>query len=349
MKAMRSSRSIVIGYVFILILCFSILSPATYAQEKIGIKIAGARVEDPWYAFAQALAQFVNKKSNWLQAEVVTTAGLTANLEMIKAQPDVYIGLAPTSTTLHARQGHEWGDKRGNYDTARFISNITTMTQVIVTYDPEIKTMADLAGKTVDVGRKGAGNTPDHLAVLEAYGLKDKVKLSYSGFGGGAKRMMDGFCDATFIICSHTYPSTFMKGSLIDQMETKKPLHYIGFDREKLIELRQKEHGTIPVFIPANALDSKNQPEDLWGFNDAVYLMADVKMDPKIVEEVTRVIFETKPAEWQKWHPQGIHMTDEIKPASPVPMVVPPHDGARAYYKSNNIKMYDLADLLNKR
>ncbi len=349
MKKMKSRSLLVIGYVLILAACVSFWCPAPFAAEKTGIKIAGGRVEDPWYAFAQALAQFVNKKSDWLESEVVTTAGLTANIEMIKSQPDVYIGLAPTSTTLHARPGHEWGDNRGNYDTARFISNITTMTQVIVTYDPDIKTMADLAGKTVDVGRKGAGNTPDHLAILEAYGLEDKVKLSYSGFGGGAKRMMDGFCDATFIIFNHTYPSTFMKGGLIDQMETKKPLHYLGFDREKLIELRNNEYGTIPVYIPANSLDPENQPEGLWGFNDAVYLMADIKMDPKIVEEVTRVVFETKPEEWQKWHPQGIHMTDEIKPASPVPSIVPPHDGAKAYYEKNNIKMYDLADLLSKQ
>lgn len=335
------------GYVLLVVVCFGSWSTESYADDKINIKIAGGRVKDPWYAFSQALAQFINKKSPLIQAEVVTTAGLTANIEMIKAQPKEYIGLAPTSTTLNARSGHEWGDKRGGYDTARFISNITTMTQVIVTYDSNIKTMSDLAGKTIDVGRRGAGNTPDHLAVLEAYGIKDKVKLSYSGFGGGAKRMMDGFCDATFIIVSHTYPSSFMKGSYIDQMETKKPLHYIGFDRDILMELRQKEHGTIPVFIPAGSLDSKNQSMDLWGFNDAVYLMADKTMDPKIVEEVTRVVFETTPQEWQKWHPQGIHMTKEIKPASPVPLTVPQHDGAKAYYEKNQIKMNDLADLLS--
>ena len=347
MDTRRCFKLLVTGYFLMGLVCFSTWAAPLMAQEKTGIKIAGARVEDPWYAFAQAIAQFINNKSTWLDAEVVTTAGLTANLEMIKSQPETYIGLAPTSTTLQARPGHEWGDKRGNYDSARFIANITSMTQVIVTYDADVKTMADLKGKTVDVGRRGAGNTPDHLAILDAYGLKDKVKLSYTGFGGGAKRMMDGFCDATFIIISHTYPSTFMKGSYIDRMETKKPIHFLGFDKETLMTLRDREHGTTPVYIPAKALGD-NQTEALWGFDDAVYLMADKTMDPKVVEEVTRVVFETTPEEWQKWHPQGIHMTAEVKPASPVPSLVPPHDGAKAYYETHNIEMNDLADILSK-
>ena len=118
-----------------------------FAADEVKIKIAGARVQDPWYAFSQALAQFINKKSDWLRAEVVATAGLTANIEMIKEKPQEYIGLAPTSTTLHARPGHEWSKSRQPYTDARFISNLTTMTQVLVTYDPEIKTVKDLKAK----------------------------------------------------------------------------------------------------------------------------------------------------------------------------------------------------------
>ena len=315
------------------------------AADEVKIKIAGARVKDPWYAFSQALSNFINKKSTWLRAESVATAGLTANIELISKTPDEYIGLAPTSTTLHARPGHDWSKKRNPYTGAAFIANLTTMTQLLVTFDPEIKSMQDLKGKTVDVGRKGAGNTPDHLAVLKAYGVIDDVKLLHTGFGGGAKRMMDGFCDATFLIVNHTYPHKIRKGRYIEQLETKKPVYYVGFDRDLLLKLRESEHGTVPVRIPAGAL-GENQKNDLWGFNDPVYLMADKSMDPKIVEEVTRVIFETSAEEWAKWHPQGEHMTTQFKTATPVPKIVSPHPGTKAYYDKKGIAMTDLADQL---
>ncbi|MGD8561415.1 MAG: TAXI family TRAP transporter solute-binding subunit [Desulfarculaceae bacterium] len=331
--------------VFIAVAFFAGSAQESYSADTVNLKIAGARVKDPWYAFSQALAQFINKKSKWLRAEAVATSGLTANIELIREKPKEYIGLAPTSTTLHARPGHEWSKARKTYTGARFIANLTTMTQLLVTYDPKIKSIKDLKGKTVDVGRKGAGNTPDHLAILKAYGVLDDVKLLYTGFGGGAKRMMDGFCDATFLIVNHTYPHKFSKGRYIEQLETKKPVYYVGFDRDLLLKLRETEHGTVPVRIPAGAL-GKNQPKDLWGFNDPVYLMADKGMDSKIVNEVTRVIFETTPEEWAKWHPQGSHMTTQFKTATPVPKVVPAHDGTKAYYQKKGIKMTDLADQL---
>ncbi len=347
MEHRRRKQRVLIPIMVIMIALALSIAPVmeSLAAEEVKVNIAGARVKDPWYAFSQALANFINKKSDWLRAEAVATAGLTANIEMIREKPQQYIGLAPTSTTLHARPGHEWSKARKTYTGARFIANITTMTQLLVTFDPEIKSIKDLKGKTVDVGRKGAGNTPDHIAILKAYGVLDDVKLIYTGFGGGAKRMMDGFCDATFLIVNHTYPHKFSPGPLVDQLETRKPVHYVGFDHDILLKLRQEEHGTVPVRVPAGAL-GQNQPEALWAFNDPVYLMADESMDPKIVREVTRVIFETPAEEWAKWHPQGEHMTTTFKTATPVPQVVPAHAGTKSYYQEKGIEMTDLADQL---
>jgi TRAP transporter TAXI family solute receptor len=346
---MRKSRHFVVTLTVVLVAGLFLLgvSIESLAASKEGtVKIAGGRVEDPWYAFSQALGNFINKNSEWLKAEVVSTAGLTANLELVQDKPTEYIALAPTSTTLHARPGHEWGEARKVYTGATFITNICTMTQLLMTYDEDLKTPQDFAGKTIDVGRKGAGNTPDHNAILEAWGILDKVKLIYSGFGGGVTKLMDGFCDATFCYVDHTYPAKFRKGALVDKLETKSPVYYVGFDRDMLLKLRKSEHGTVPVRIPGGALDPKTQPNDVWAFNDAVYLMADTQMDPKIVYEVTRVVYETPAEEWAKWHPQGSHMTPEVKVATPVPDTVPAHSGTKKYYEEKGIHMTDLADLL---
>jgi hypothetical protein len=39
-------------------------------------------------------------------------------------------------------------------------------------------------------------------------------------------------------------------------------------------------------------------------------------------------------------------MTTQFKTATPVPKVVPAHDGTKAYYQKKGIKMTDLADQL---
>lgn len=309
------------------------------------ILVGGGRTASPWYPLCQGLAKFINEKSDWLRAEVVSTAGITGNVDMIKEKPKEYVGLDSFSH-VHYRPGHPWGEKRGTYTGMRFIANAGSETQCIVTYDSKIKTMKDLAGKIVDVGRKGAGNTPDHKGVLERYGVLDKVKLVYTGWGGGADKLKDGLVDASFLIFNHIYPDKFSKGSFIEKLETRGPIYYVGFDRDILLELREKEFATIPVRVPAGALDPKTQPQELWAFNSATYFMADERMDEDVIYEITRIIWETPPEEWAKWHPVGAHMNEKFKPALPWPKLYKPHPGAKKFYDEHGIKLKDLAELL---
>ena len=165
---------------------------------------------------------------------------------MVKENPKKYIGISSFSH-IHYRPGHAWGEKRGFYTGGRFIANGTPNTQLFVTYDKNLKTVRDLAGKTVDVGRRGAANTPDHTAILESYGVLDKVKLVYTGYGGGADKMKDGLVDTTMILINQVYPHTFSKGGYIEKLETRAPIYYIGFDEDTLLALREKEYATIAM------------------------------------------------------------------------------------------------------
>ncbi len=209
-----------------------------------------------------------------------------------------------------------------------------------------IRTIEDLAGKIVDVGRKVAANPPDHKAILESYGLADKVKYVYTGYEGGAAKLKDGLVDVSFIIFNHIYPQKFSKGGLIDKLATRGPVYYIGFDQKKLLALREKEFATLPIRIPAGALDPKTQTKELWAYNDMTFFMADKSMDVEIVYEVTRIIWETPAEEWAKWNPMGANMTKKFKPAMPSLKLYKAHPGAKKFYTENNIKLKDLAELL---
>ena len=309
------------------------------------ILIGGGRTTSAWYPTCQALAKFINEKSDWLRAEVVSTAGITGNVDMVKEKPKQYIGIS-SFTHIHYRPGHAWGEKRGTYTGGRFIANATSMTQCVVGYDSNIKTIQDLAGKIVDVGRKGAANTPDHKAILEKYGVLDKVKFVYTGYGGGANKLRDGLVDVTFMMFNHIYPRKFSKGGFIEKLETRGPIYYVGFDRDALLQLREKEYAILPVRIPAGALDPKTQPKALWAFTDPTFFMADKNMDEDVVYEITRIIWETPAEEWAQWNPMGAHMNEKFKPAMPSLKLYKAHPGAKKFYDEHGIELKDLADLL---
>jgi len=309
------------------------------------IFIAGGRTHSVWYPLAQALAKRINENSDWLRAETVSTSGCTGNVDMVKEKPKQYIGISSFSH-IHYRPGHKWAEKRGYYTGERFIAGATSMTQLIVTYDPNIKAIQDLAGKIVDVGRKGAANTPDHKAILKKYGILDKVKLVYTGFGGGANKLQDGLVDASFMLFNHIYPHNYSKGGFIEKLQTRGPIYYLGFDRNVLLELREKEYATLPVRVPAGVLDPKRQPTALWAFSDPTFFMADETMDNDVVYGITRIIWETPAEEWAKWSPMGAHMNKTFKPAMPSLTLYQPHPGAKKFYDEHGIQLKDLADLL---
>lgn len=338
-------KLIVVGCLLVSVLAAGLISdkPALAATTKV--LIAGGRTTSPWYALSQALAKFINDKSSWLRAEVVSTAGITGDLDMLKSKPKEYIGISSFSH-IHYRPGHEWGEKRGTYTGERFIANAIPTTNVFVTYDPKIKTVKDLAGKTVDVGRRGAANTPDHKAILKAYGILDKVKFVYTGYGGGAAKLKDGLVDATVMLINHTYPANFSKGGFIDKLETKGPIYYVGFDRDKLLALREKEFATAPVWIPGGALDPKTQPKGLWAYIDPLFFSADKDMDEKVVYEVARIIWETPIEKWTAWHPMGANMARKFLPGMPSLKLYQPHPGAKKFYDEKGVKVADLADLI---
>ena len=71
----------------------------------------------------------------------------------------------------------------------------------IVTCDPDIKSVADLKGKTVSIGASGSGVYYNALDILAAYGLtEDDITAQYQDFGNSADSLQDGKIDAAFVV-----------------------------------------------------------------------------------------------------------------------------------------------------
>lgn len=71
----------------------------------------------------------------------------------------------------------------------------------IVTTNPDVKTVADLAGKKVSIGAAGSGVYFNAIDVLSAYDLKESdISAVYQSFGDSAESLKDGKIDAAFIV-----------------------------------------------------------------------------------------------------------------------------------------------------
>ena len=101
----------------------------------------------------------------------------------------------------------------------------------IVTTNPDIKTVADLAGKSVSIGAPGSGVYFNAIDVLGAYGLTENdIKPTYQSFGDSADSLKNGQIDAAFIVAGA--PTT-----AVTDLATTKDVYLVSLDDEHVDKL----------------------------------------------------------------------------------------------------------------
>ena len=205
----------------------------------------------------------------------------------------------------------------------------------IVTTDPSIKTVADLAGKNVSVGAAGSGVYFNAVDILSAYGLGDldadgkftKINATYQSFGDSADSLKDGKIDAAFIVAGA--PTT-----AITELQTAMDIYLLGLDDAVMDEfIANNKVGDYAVYakmavthdqyacIPADA------PITTIGVT-ATYIVSNSLSEDQVYN-MTKALWESKD-EIAKAHAVGSGM--DINNAFVTIGNVPLHPGAAKYY-----------------
>ena len=150
-----------------------------------------------YYGFGSVIAQYVSANSD-LSVTAVTGNGSQANVqELVDGTAD--FAFCQSDVMAYAYNGTNlFNTKVEGFSTVAALY----MEQVqIVTTNPDIKTVADLAGKSVSIGAPGSGVYFNAIDVLSAYGLTENdIKPTYQSFGDSADALKNGQIDAAFIV-----------------------------------------------------------------------------------------------------------------------------------------------------
>ena len=150
-----------------------------------------------YYAFGGVLASFVSGKSD-CKVTALTSGGSQANVEDL-TNGNVQLAFVQSDVMNYAYNGQRLFDSS--------VTGFSVVAQLyqeqvqIVTTNPDIKTVADLAGKKVSIGAAGSGVYFNAIDVLSAYDLKESdISAVYQSFGDSAESLKDGKIDAAFIV-----------------------------------------------------------------------------------------------------------------------------------------------------
>ena len=273
-----------------------------------------------YYAYGSVLAQYVSGKTD-LDITAITGNGSKANCEDLDAG-DVQFAFCQSDVMSYAYSGTNLFEKPITSFSA--VAALYMEQVQIVTMNPDIKTVADLKGKSVSIGAVGSGVYFNAVDVLKAYDMTvDDISPVYQSFGDSAESLKDKKIDAAFIVAG-------APTNAITDLSTSGQVYLVSIDDEHIGKLIEMSPYYSRDVISA---DTYGMPEDAQTVAVAAVVLARNDVPEEVVYEFVSTIFENK-AEISEQHAKG-EMLD-LDFASYI-TDVPYHAGAAKYFAEKGL------------
>lgn len=240
----------VIALLLALVMVFALCACGSSSKEALTFTTGGE--SGTYYAFGSVLAQYVSSNSD-LSVTAITGNGSKANVEDLDAG-DVQLGFCQSDVMSYAYDGTNLFAETGAVGSFSVAAALYKEQVQIVTMNPDIKTVADLKGKSVSVGAQGSGVYFNAIDVLSAYGMTlDDIDPKYQSFGDSAESLKDKKIDAAFIVAGA--PTT----AIVD-LATSGQVYLVSIDDEHMDKLLSSSPYYSAYTIAA---DVYGTPEDV--------------------------------------------------------------------------------------
>lgn len=271
-----------------------------------------------YYAYGGTLAGYVTENTD-TTVTAVASNGSQTNIEDI-ASGAIQLGFVQSDVMSYAYQGTRlFEEPVTNFSTVAALY----MEQVqIVTLNPDIKTVADLEGKTVSIGASGSGVYFNALDVLGAYGLTEEdINPQYQDFATSVDSLKDGKIDAAFIVAGA--PTT----AVVD-LASGNDIYLVSLDQEHIDALIE----TSPYYSAYTITsDVYGTPEDCTTVAIAAVVIAGNDVSEDAVYDFVSTIFNNKGS---LGHAKEAELDLEFATSI---SDVPYHPGAARYFEEQGI------------
>lgn len=273
-----------------------------------------------YYAVGGTMSTVLNNAMENVSLKVVSTGASKTNiLDIDDKVSDVAI--VQNDVMYYAYNGTDLFAAEGKFDTFSAVAGIYDETCQIIA-GPGITSIADLKGKTVNVGDAGSGVEFNATQILAAYGIdinKDINKVNGS-FGDAADSIKDGKIDAAFITAGA--PTT----AVVD-LAISKSIQLLTIDDEHADALIAEYPFYTKTVIPGGTYNGV--ADDVQTLSVRATLIAANDVSEDTIYELTKALFENKDA-----LASSNAKFAELDPAAAIQGIsVPFHPGAEKYFK----------------
>ena len=194
----------ILAIVLAAVLTLALVACGGSATTKMTMGTGGT--SGTYYGYGGVLGQYITNNAG-VNVTVVSTDGSKANIQGIDAG-NYQLGTVQSDVMSYAWDGTRSFEAEGKIGTFRTVAGLYAEAVQLITMDPEIKSVADLAGRAVSIGAPGSGVYFNAIDVLTAAGLTENdIQAQYQSFADSTDSLKDGKIDAAFIVAGPPTPA----------------------------------------------------------------------------------------------------------------------------------------------
>jgi len=307
----------------LLVLMLALLALASCSSDGTKMTMGTGGTQGTYYAYGAVLGTQIKNDTD-ISVNAVSTDGSKANILGID-EGDYQLGTVQSDVMAYAYAGTRSFEAEGKIDTFRVIGGLYAEAVQLVTMDPSIKSVADLAGKKVSIGAPASGVYFNAIDILAAAGLTEAdIEPQYQSFGDSADALKDGKIDAAFIVAGAPTPA-------IQELTTTNDAYLVPIDGEIAEKLMAESEFYTTYNIPAGTY--KGQTEDVTTVTVKATLIVSTSASEDDVYNIAKAIFDNA-EKITASHAKGAELSLENATEG---MAVPFHKGAAKYFAEKGI------------
>ena len=233
-----------VALLLLLILSLTLCACGAGASPGEGLILATGNETGTYYGYGSLLAQKVSSVTTTFVA-AVPSEGSRENI-LALARNEAQLALAQYDAMIYAREGSHTFQVNGPNTGFSTVAALYPEAVHIVTLDPSVKTVADLAGKRVSLGAGGSGIYTNAVDILGAYGLTEKdIIPSFHPHSEAVDALLNGWLDAAFITAGAPVTAVMM-------IAEERPVYLISLDEAHIEALVAAGPAYSRAVIPAD-------------------------------------------------------------------------------------------------
>ena len=219
----------VLMLILALMMCLTLVACGSEPKKSGSLTFTTGSDTGTYYAFGNVMGDKVSNTSD-THVTVISSKGSQANIEALMAG-NADIGFVQSDVMAYCYNGTRLFTETGAVTTFSVVAAMYLEQVQIVTLDPSIKSVADLAGKRVSIGATGSGVYYNAMDILGAYGLTEAdIIPAFYNFSETIEALRDGQIDVGFVVAG-------APTNAVTSLTTTNDVYLVSLDDEHISAL----------------------------------------------------------------------------------------------------------------